>query len=376
MYFELLRKRYLSPDEGGSGGAAFVPLSDIEAEEEQTPPSDPAKKTPDLDEEAKKQAAAEAEEAKRKEQEEADAKKAEEEAAAQQQQQNQQPNEDDTNFWDDVDALRGEALDVDFGDIDPNTPEGALIYEKAARLDEMNKFEEYLEKTYPRAYAFLAHMMDGGKEEDFFKIAGDPATLPTESELESDIDKQKAVITQNLKAKGLSDKIISTTIKQLITDDELEEASKDALKEEVKRRDDGVAAVKKANDDAVAERQKNIDQMTRYVGEVASTGKLGNITIPEKDRVPFAKAVNQSIRYENGKFYATTELTQENIMDVFREKFFTYKGGKLDDLIDKAARTANTNRLKRTIDNTQQKKPLGSGQGADSSAVMLGAMDE
>lgn len=374
MYLRFLNQRQLSPEPGGEGSKEFVPLGDIDAEEEKTSVETPAKPPVDLEKAAADQAAA-------------DLKKAEDEAAkalAETAKKATPPVDvsvaeeepiDEGSFWDDVNKLRGEAIEVDFGDIDPDTPEGALIYEKAVRTDELNKFEQYLETTHPRAFAYLAHILDGGKEEDFFKVAGDPATLPTEAELENSIDIQKDVITRNLKAKGMTDKVISTIIKTAVVDDELEEMSKTALTEEAKKQADAIAAVKTASETSTKERQEQINEMAKYVSDVTATGKLENIIIPEKDRVPFAKAVNESIRYENGKFLMVTELNQENIMQSFKEKFFSFKKGNLDDLIDKAARTANTSRLKRSIPEGG-KKPLANGQQHSSTFVSLGDMED
>ena len=377
MRINYLTNRQLSPDgDGGGGSSTFVPLGDIDAEEEKTTETDETKKA-DLDKAAADQAAA-------------DAKKAEDDAAAAKEAENKKPKEkepetpngeegsgdssDDASFWDEVDTLRGETLDVDFGDVDPETPEGALIYEKAVRLDEMAKFEGWLGDAYPRALAYLTHITNGGKEEDFFKTAGEPTTLPTEAELEADVEKQKDIVVKNLKAKGNTEKQIERIIKGSIIDDDLEEMAKAALQEESNRQAAAIKAVqdKSAADNAV--RDKQIKELTGYVNQVISTGRLDNIIIPEKDRIPFAQAVNSSIRFENGKFYAVTEVNPENATEVFKEKFFSYKKGNLTDLIDKAARTANTSRLKKTI--TENKKPLGGGTRNEERFTSLAEMED
>ncbi len=377
MFIEFLRQRQLHPEPGEGGAAApeFIPLGDIDAEEEVV--SDDTKKA-DLEKAAADQKAA-------------DDKKAEEDAAAEEAKkskdkpkpEDETPPADDAEdltgdegtFWDDVDKLRGEALDVDFGDVEPDSPEGALIYEKAIRMDELNKFEQDLKDNNPRAYAFLTHILDGGKEEDFFKVAGEPGTLPTEEELEADIEKQKDIVTRNQKAKGNSDKAIERIIKGAIADDDLEELAKEALKEEATRQDKALKEVAAAAERETKEKAAQIDVLSRYVNDVAATGKLDNIIIPEKDRKPFAKTITDNVRYENGKFLLVTELNDKNAIQVFKKEFFNYKGGNLTDLIEKAARTENTKRLQRSI--PQNKKPLSNnGQRNESLLPTLGEMED
>lgn len=369
-------ERQLHPEQGDGGtppAKEFIPLGDIEAEEEVV--SDDTKKA-DLE----KAAAA---------QKLIDDKKAEDDAAAEEAKKEkpegkveeppeddpEKPTDDEGTFWDDVDKLRGETIDVDFGEVEPDSPEGALIYEKAVRMDELNKFEQHLKDNHPRAYAYMSHILDGGKEEDFFKIAGEPGTLPTEEELETDIEKQKDIVTRNLKAKGNSDKTIERAIKGAIQDDDLEELAKESLKEEAKRQADALKEVEAQADKDTKERAAQIQVLAKYVNDVAAGGKLDNIIIPEKDRKPFAKTITDNVRYENGKFLLVTELNDANAIKVFKERFFSYKNGDLTDLIEKAARSENTKRLQRSI--PQNKKPLATnGQRNDSNRMTLGEMED
>jgi hypothetical protein len=374
----IFRTPHFSPDAPASDG--FVSLEDIDAEEE-NPAA--AQKQADLEaaalqKEADDKAADDqkaldakaAEDAKKKEDEESAAS-----AEAGEGEDTDPENVEDGSFWDDVDKLRGEALDVDFGDVDPSTPEGALIYEKAVRMDEIAKFEQHLATTNPRAYAFMTHILDGGKEEDFFKIAGEPGTLPTEAELQNSVDIQKDILTQEYKSKGLGDKVIAATIKALVTDDELEEAATEALKNRVKAQEEGVKAIQENAKQEAALREGQIKEMNDYIGQVVNTGKIGNIIIPEKDRTAFAKEFASSIRIENGQFVSVTPVTQETAEQVFKEKFFSFKKGNIADLVEKAAATANTKRLVRTLPNGG-KKPLGTGQRQESNITTMGEMED
>lgn len=381
----IFRMPQFSPKDGE--GSGFIALEDINAEEENENDviAQAEKKAADLEKVAADQAKADADKAEAdqkalddKAAEDAKKKEEEEAAIAVAAGDGTPPNEEGTedgSFWEDVDKLRGEALEVDFGDTDPSTPEGALIYEKAVRVDEIAKFEQHLADSNPRAYAFLTHILDGGKEEDFFKIAGEPGTLPTEAELENSVDIQKDIVIQDLKAKGVSDKVIAMTIKSAVTDDELEEMSKEALKSAVQRRDDGIKAIEDNSKKETEFRSGKIKEMNDYISGIVSTGKIDNIIVPEKDRAAFAKEFSDSIRIENGQFVSVTPVTNDTAIRVFKEKFFSFKGGNIADLIEKAAATANTKRLVRTIPNGN-KKPLGNGQKQETGITTLSDMED
>lgn len=277
------------------------------------------------------------------------------------------------SFWDDVDKLRGgDAPEIDYGDVDPVSPEGALIRENFLIDQGIAGFEEYIETNYPKAYAFLEHLMAGGKEEDFFKAAGTMVTLPTEAELENSEQLQTDVITRNLTRKGLTEKVIASTIKTMKADDELEEASKAALTEEAKWEKDQVDAVRLNTEAVNKAKTEAVGQINTYIDKVVATGEIGGLVIPEKDRPGFGKAVKDSIRYDNGKFIAITELTNENMEKFFKEKFFSFKNGDLKELVQRQARTENTRRLVKTI--VSPTKPKGSSTNG-STTTTLGEID-
>jgi hypothetical protein len=371
--------RQLNKDQESGGGEPFMSIEDLDIAEDEAAKGQ--SKIPNLEEEAAKQDKEEKkpEEGDPKPEDKPEDKKPEEKKPATDPEPVTDPEdkepETEGTFWDDVDALRGEALDVDFGDVDPASPEGALVYEKAVRADELQKFEDNLAAAHPRAYALIEHLLDGGKEEDFFKLAGEPTELPTEAELENSIELQKTIVTRNLKSMGNSDKQIERIIKGSIEDDDLEEMAKDALKQELKRGDDALKAAQAQTESERTHKAEKLNEMKGYIDDVVATGKIDNIVIPEKDRKEFAKAFASSVRIENGKYVTVTEISNDNIAKLLKEKFFGFKNGDLANLIEKAAATANTKRLQRTI-TTTQKKPLGQGQRNESSLTTLSEMDD
>lgn len=263
---------------------------------------------------------------------------------------------EDDDFFAAVDALHGTPLEVDYGDTDPMSPEGIYIREQAIAERSIDEFESTLKEKAPRHFAYLAHGLNGGSDEEFFEKTKDLDALPSEEDLEVDEDIQRQVIERSLKAKGTSDRHIKAILKAASEDDELEEMAKEALADEKTRQSKVLADIEKENTDALAARTKDIEEMTGYVEQVVTTGKLGNINIPDKDRKAFAAQFNGSLRYENGKFYSVTALNTDNIEETFQKEYFAYKKGNLDGLVERRAKTANTQRLKATINTTPKPK--------------------
>lgn len=284
------------------------------------------------------------------------------------------PEEED--FWGDVDKLRGgDPLEIDFGDVDPLSPEGALIRENAVVDKAIENWEAELQEKFPEAYAFLDHMISGGTKEEFFETAKTLVTLPSEEQLENDTKIQEDILQRNMSRKGLSEKVISSTIKALKTDDALEEASKEALKEESQWEKEQLKAVADKAEQANRQRADSIQQINKYVDSVVATGEVGNLILPEADRKGFAQHLKSTIRLDGNKWVAVTELTNENVQEFFKKEFFGYKKGNLKSLVEREARTQNTNRLRSTIkDRTARTK--GSGEEGNTGFIALGEIDD
>jgi len=270
----------------------------------------------------------------------------------------EEDNSDPEDFYKEVNEARGiDALEVEYGDVDPLSPAGVAIRENAVAEQAQEEFEEYLEAKYPKAYAYFAHIAAGKPEEEFFGNASDLENLPTEAELLASTEVQKEMVVKNLIAKGNSEKHANLLVKAAIEDNELEEMAKEALKERESARQAKLDDVKKANDDAQQEKTQAISKLGSVVDNIVATGKIGNISIPEKDRKPFAEALKKSVRYDNGKFMLVSELTDESKEELFSKEYFAFKKGNLGTLVQTAAKTENAKRLKATL--PKDKVPTG-----------------
>lgn len=387
-----LNFKYRAPGAGSEGGSTEnYSLSDLDnddvqpdapkGEEPKIPELDPSKGKPDpnepkpeTDEEREARETAEANEAEKQRLAD-EAKKKKDEPADDPDPDDKSTDEtpdDAEEFFKDVNALRGDELDVDYGDVDPLTPEGIVLRDKAVEANAIEQFEAHLEATYPKAYAFLLHQVSGKPEEEFFGQAADLDVLPTAEQVEASVEVQKQIVIKDLLDKGNSEKHANLIIKQAIEDSELEEMAKDSLKNQSERQAAKLEAIKAENDKITNEKTQAITEMATFVDGVVNSGKIGNITIPEKERAEFAKVFKESVRYYNGTFQLVTNLSNDNLQEMFAKEYFAYKKGNLGTIVQAAAKTENVKRLKRTIPKTTT--PQGGAQDK-TKYVTLGEMD-
>lgn len=361
-----LNFKYRATDTGSEGGSSEnYSLSDLDNDDvkpdapkadeppivELKPEDKPDEPKPETDKEREARETAEAAEAekqrladenKKKEKEPVDEPDPDDEPA-------DEPADDAEEFFKDVNALRGDELDVDYGDVDPLTPEGIVLRDKAVEANAISLFEDHLEANHPKAYAFLLHSVAGKPEEEFFGQAADLDLLPTVEQVEASVEVQKQIVIKDLLDKGNSEKHANLLIKQMIEDSELEDAAKDSLKNQTERQAARLEAIKAENDKVTNEKAAAITEMATFVDGVVNSGKIGNITIPEKERAEFAKVFKESVRYSNGTFQLVTNLSNDNLQEMFAKEYFAYKKGNLGTIVQAAAKTENVKRLKRTI---------------------------
>lgn len=275
-------------------------------------------------------------------------------------------------FFTEVNELRGDALEVDYGDIDPLSPAGIVLRDSAVEDLAIEKFEKYLETAYPKAYGFLHHAMAGLPEDEYFAKSYDLDALPTEDQLLASLDIQQEIVAQNLIAKGNSEKHAVLIIKQLMEDGELEEASLEALADREQSQKQALENIKAETERVNREKNDAINEMGEFIDDFIATGKVGNVVIPEPDRRAFATEFKKSVRYEGGKFLLVTELNDNNVSAAFAKEYYSFKKGDLGKLVRAEAKTQNAVRLKRTV--LAKETPKG-GASSTSKFMTLGEMD-
>jgi hypothetical protein len=314
-------------------------------------------------EEAERQEALDkqAEEDAQAEKDKAAAKKAEEDKANKSKDGDADDDDDDEagtgadNFYQTVTGLHGIELEVDYGDVDPLTPEGVALREQNLAEAAIASQMEYLSKTYPKEYRVLEHAVNGGSVDDLFK----PGYLDySKIELkEDDPDQHKKILKDYYLDTGISEKKADL----LVEADEDSEggtfaAAQEALKDRKKQQDDREAEVIKKQKAEADRVEAQNTKMRETVSEITTSGKVGNFQIPKADQEKFYEYALSNIRRAgDGTYSFVVPLGPESVGDVLQQAYFSYKKGDLSKLVDIKATTKAAQRLKTKV-KTQGKK--------------------
>lgn len=265
------------------------------------------------------------------------------------------------SIWDDVDKLRGEALNVEWGDIpeeDRDTPQGILIRERALEARAVTRFEENIMKTDPRGYQYLLHRQAGGTDEDFF--AQKTIELPDYELFKTSIDLQTKVYSDALRNRGLPEKQVKMLVDQAVKDKEIEAL---ADKEYKAKEAQDAKSIRELNQQ-LEQSQKSYSQAVQNLGKAIDetiNSKDLTMVVPEAQREGFSAFVRQHIKYdeENGVFMLAQVISQKNLPRQLEAMFLQFKNGNLGDIVRREAETANTRRLRRKVD--QSREPIRDG---------------
>lgn len=249
------------------------------------------------------------------------------------------------DFFGKVDALSGVETykNIDYGDVDPFTPEGMHIREQYIAKQAALTFESRIRENDPRAYAYLLHRQNGGSDDEFF--ATKSFVLPTLDDVKDNVDLQRTVYSEALRAKGNSEEEVVELLK-IATDKGTLPAKAEASWKEISTRD------KKMADDAAAlsaqmtQRQKDdIKAFDTTLQNVIAKGEELKFQIPEADKAAFVAAFKENLYYENGQMFLMKPVTRDALPKLLETELFAHLGGNLDKLIQKRATTVAGNRF-------------------------------
>lgn len=349
-----------------------------EEEEEKPKPKKKAKVAPKSeDEEEEEEEESEEEEEKEKPKKKKTAPKSEEEEQEEEQEKEEsqeEESEDDTEkaqqFFEEVEKITGQEIDVDYGDVNPLTPQGVAIREKAIREAVLDGFLEDMEVKYPMIFKALTHANNGGNVADLFTTATgrDYSTVQIG---DKDEPLAKEILKEYFKSKGIkSDVRISRLIQDAEESDEgvIAEARSvlTELKEEQETKRNEILEKQKVVKEGEQKRDK---LLVSAIDEVLETGKLGTFKLTgRQEAADFKKFVIQSVRKTpDGKYELAMPLDSGNMEKVLQAHYFQFKKGDLEKLIQIKATTVNTQRLKLKLE-AEKAKQKSSGSGASGAA--------
>lgn len=264
--------------------------------------------------------------------------------------------EEEGSFWEDVEAITGNKIDLDYGETDPETPEGAALRESALIAKAQEEQLKYLETTYPEAFKILQYYADGGSIQDL--VSPNEVDYSVVEIKEENTDQQKKfLLDYYTNVIGVSEAKANKMIEfDEESDEGLYKTAKEAL-DGLKEEQETKKAEKLEEQRQIAEAERERDrQFIGIIREITDAGEIGDFKVPTTEREEFNKAVMQRLQRDgNGGYVYNVPITDKTIQQVLQEAYFGFKKGDLKSLITKQAKTENVKRLKRKAVEDQKK---------------------
>jgi hypothetical protein len=261
-------------------------------------------------------------------------------------------------FFSAVDQITGKPVTVEYGDTDPLSPQGVALRDGVVRDAAVVEFEEFLRTSDPRAYSYMLHRNSGGSDEEFF--AQKALVLPPEVEFKSSVEMQTAIVKQDLLDKGVPTEVVDATVAKYIKDNQLSEKAMVAytgIKDSQDRQAQDIERLSKEAQDKLNQQVNNVHNV---IAKSITENEL-SIVIPEAQKAAFNTFVRGNLRYDDGKFFAVSELANNNLKEVLESMYFQFVKGDLKSIVKNEANSLATQRLR-----LRAKQDIsGNGKGAD-----------
>jgi len=228
-------------------------------------------------------------------------------------------------FFEEVQKITGEEFDVDYGDVDPMTPQGVAIRDKALKQTALDGFLEEIETNFPDVYRALNHAHAGGNVADLFKAI----TTRDYSKVqlsEDDTATAKEILKEYYQGKGIKN---PARIDKLI---ELAEDSAEGLMGEATGALEELRAAQAeesnkvlASQKAQADAQKRQDQlMVGALDEILESGKLDTFKIGgPRETAEFREFIRKGLRRAGeGQYEFATPIDSKNLEKLLKYKYF------------------------------------------------------
>jgi outer membrane biosynthesis protein TonB len=255
-------------------------------------------------------------------------------------------------FFEEVARITGNDIEVEYGDVDPLTPQGVALRENAIKASAVDGVLEEIETKYPKVFKALQVASAGGDVAELFKVAAgkdySKVTIGDEDEAAA-----KQILTEYYKTKGISsEKKLATLIAE---DEDSEQGLVAEAKKALKELQDNQAA--EENKILAAQKAKNAEDekkdkiLLTAIDEVIQGGKLGNWKFASKqDAAEFKKFLDGKIRKtRDGGYEFGISIEPANLEKTLQYMFFAKNKGDLTKFVQIKAGTQNANKLKLSI---------------------------
>lgn len=265
---------------------------------------------------------------------------------------------DPKTFFEEVDKITGQSVEVDFGDIDPLTPQGIALRDKAVRENALDSFLQEIEQNYPTAYKALQYAYDGGDVAELFKEIAASRDYSKVEIKDEDEALAAEILKDYYKSRGIKSEARINKLVETAQDSEegiVEEARgylKELQEEQAAKQQEAVENQRKA----AAEEKKRDQILGTAINEVLETGTLSTFKINPKEVNEFRKFVVGSIRRAGeGNYTFTTQVEPKNLEKQLQYLYFQFKKGDISNLVQTKRTTEETKKLRLKLESEQAK---------------------
>jgi len=267
--------------------------------------------------------------------------------------------EEATSFFEAVHAITGRPIEVDYGTVDPISPEGIALREKVVRDSAIEEWDNNLRVSNPRAYAYFLHTELGRPDEEFF--AEKASNITDKTQLETSADLQAKLIKEDLLFKGVPEEAAQMTVDAYIKANTLKERALAVYAIQEQNQLEQLARIETESKENQRKFQEQVTNILGLVDNSISSGSLKYI-VPDAKQPEFAEFVKSKIQYgQDGNFYFTQPITAKDLNAVIESLFVQFSGGNLKAIVQKEATNITTKRLKLNV----QKDRVAQSSGAD-----------
>ncbi len=269
---------------------------------------------------------------------------------------------DSQKFFEEVEKITGQSVEVDYSGVDPMTPQGVALREQAVKEAALDGFLEEMKEKHPQAFKALQHAYNGGDIAELFAqtISKDYTKIELKDD---DATMAKEILKDYYRARGVKSEVRIQKMLDAVEDSEeglLSEAQAalDELKGEQEAKTQQVLEVQKQKQ---AEQKKRDSLLLTAVEDVIERKSLGDFKITDSaEAQKFRQFVVNNIRRGNeGKYEIVTSIDPANMEKLLQYQYFQFKGGDLSKIIQQKATTANVQRLKLKLAGEQDKVKTG-----------------
>lgn len=287
-----------------------------------------------------------------------------------------EPDEDEGNdpsaFFEEVEKITGTSVEVDYGDVDPLTPQGVALRDKALKEQTLDAFLEEIESKFPQAFRALQHSYNGGDVAELFT----QTTGRDYSKIEvkdGDDNLAKEILKEYYKSKGIkSESRIASLIATAEDSEEgLIKEAQSSLNELKEEQESQRSKVLDSQKQKAAEQKKKDQIFVSAVDEVLESKKLGNFRITDRqEAAEFKKFVLSGLQRTQDGYALLTPLNSAALEKQLQYAYFQFKQGDLGKIIQQKVGTEQAKKLSLKFQQEQQKSKKATDQDSRTQITM------